>query len=168
MSAFCDYRYIVIQTLGATGQSAARLARCQRDLNRSLHGAVTIATRSSCSSCMCANMVFKFAGLAANLPEEWALILCPPETAPKGSAMDPPTPVSRHLGCERRLSERWIDWRGEDPTAVGPLPPKAKKTKGAAAASASFCDLSPVKAAGMTLVYTDRPYPVPGGQSARV
>eukprot|EP00959_Pyramimonas_sp_CCMP1952_P152586 3192820-Pyramimonas_sp.AAC.1 len=63
-------------------------------------------------------------------------------------------------------SGRWIDWRGDDLAALDIPPPKAKKAEDAAAANSSFYDPVSAKAAGATLVHTDRSYPVPPGQSA--
>eukprot|EP00959_Pyramimonas_sp_CCMP1952_P213053 4457636-Pyramimonas_sp.AAC.1 len=81
--------------------------------------------------------------------------------------MDPPTPVGRCLGCERRLSERWIFWHCEDPAALD-LPPLEAKTKDAAGASNGFYDPTSVKAAGVAPVCSDRFYLVPCGHSVRV
>ena len=70
---------------------------------------------------------FKLSGPASRPREAWDLTLSPSEIARKGIGMDPPTPVGRYLGCERHITEKWVDCKGEDPTVLGPLPPKVKK-----------------------------------------
>ena len=70
---------------------------------------------------------FKLSGPTGNLKEGWRLIQEPSPEVPKGIEIDPPTKVGRYLGCEHRVSEKWIDWQGENPTVLDPPPPKQPK-----------------------------------------
>ena len=72
---------------------------------------------------------FKMSGPEENLKKGWDPILSTSKTAPKGIDMDNPEPVGRYLGCEHRISERWIDWQGTNPTVLDPPPPKKPPPK---------------------------------------
>ena len=85
---------------------------------------------------------FKLSGPTGNLPEGWRLIQEPSPKVPKGIELDPPTKVGRYLGCEHRVSEKWIDWQGENPTVLDPPPPKQPKNAAPDAAPSELASLS--------------------------
>ena len=78
--------------------------------------------------------------------------------------MDPPIPFGKYLGCEHHVTEKWINWQGEDPTVLDPPPPKTPKGEQVEDASTGPRDPVQAAAAGMLPVYCDRSYPVPDGQ----
>ena len=109
---------------------------------------------------------FKLAGPADKLQVGWDLIRGPSKVAPNGIDMDPPTTVGRFLGCEHVVSEKWIDWHGEEPTVLDPPPLKTKKVK--------TLDSAPAELGLWSLgcqthhAFCDRSYPVPPNESVWV
>ena len=114
---------------------------------------------------------FKLSGPEENLRQGWDLILSPSDTAPKGIDMDEPEPVGRYLGCEHRVSERWIDWQGTNPTVLDPPPPKESKNKDSeendttAAAGIGFNELDPGHKKKFSPTFCDRTFAVPLAQN---
>ena len=68
---------------------------------------------------------FTLAGPAVEPQAGRDLIRSKYDALPNGIGMNPPTAVGRYLGCEHRVSERWIDGQGENPTVLDPPPPKS-------------------------------------------
>ena len=112
---------------------------------------------------------FKLAGPASELQAGWDLIRSASEVAPTGIDMDPPTAIGRYLGCEHRVSERWINWQGENPTVLDPPPPKPSKAAapddGPNAAVARVGNAFSAQTAPLLFDHT---YPVPPGQAVWV
>eukprot|EP00959_Pyramimonas_sp_CCMP1952_P394008 8255762-Pyramimonas_sp.AAC.1 len=84
--------------------------------------------------------------------------------------MDPPTPVGRYLGCEHRVSEKWVAWQGVAPIMLDSPPPKEQKTKGLADSEYQPAAVAhgATQRDSATPIYCGRSFRAPKGHSAWV